>query len=52
MWVLPSYAQYYNETRTHRSLAKDAPVRRPIQRVGTVKSRSILGGLHNQYVRT
>src|SRR3954447_4428938 len=50
--VLRSYAQYYNETRTHRSLAKDAPVRRPIQRVGTLKSRPILGGLHNQYVRT
>jgi transposase InsO family protein len=28
------------------------PVRRPIQRVGTLKSRPILGGLHNQYVRT
>jgi transposase InsO family protein len=50
--VLRSYAQFYNETRTHRSLAKDAPVRRPIQRVGTLESRPILGGLHNQYVRT
>jgi hypothetical protein len=30
--VLHSYALYYNETRTHRSLNKDAPVSRPIQR--------------------
>jgi len=49
--VLRSYASYYNETRTHRSLAKDAPVHRPTQRSGTLQSRPILGGLHHQYVR-
>ena len=32
--VLRSYASYYNETRTHRSLDKDAPMHRPIQRLG------------------
>ena len=37
--VLRSYALYYNETRTHRSLNKDAPVPRPIQRIGRIASR-------------
>ena len=49
--VLQSYACYYNGTRTHRSLDKDAPVHRPIQRIGALKSRPILGGLHHQYIR-
>jgi transposase InsO family protein len=30
--VLKSYARYYNEMRTHRSLDKDAPISRPVQR--------------------
>src|SRR6187455_1837700 len=30
--VLQSYADYYNSVRTHRSLNKDAPVSRPVQR--------------------
>jgi hypothetical protein len=46
--VLHSYASYYNGTRTHWSLNKDAPVHRPIQRMGALKSRPILGGLHPQ----
>ena len=46
-----SYASYYNEIRTHRSLNKDAPVSRPVQRTGTIKSHPILGGLHHRYVR-
>ncbi|HVI80908.1 MAG TPA: hypothetical protein VM715_22695, partial [Candidatus Acidoferrum sp.] len=49
--VLHSYASYYNETRTHRSLDKDAPFHRVVQLAGTLKSRSVLGGLHHQYVR-
>jgi transposase InsO family protein len=47
--VLQSYASYYNEIRTHRSLNKDAPVSRPVQRTGTIKSDPILGGLHHHY---
>src|SRR5271168_1096316 len=31
-WILKSYADYYNGIRTHRSLNKDAPVSRPVQR--------------------
>jgi transposase InsO family protein len=37
--------------RTHRSLNKDAPVSRQVQRSGVINSRAILGGLHRQYVR-
>ena len=42
--ILRSYARYYNEIRTHRSLDKDAPVTRPVQRVGIISSRAVLGG--------
>jgi transposase InsO family protein len=49
--VLKSYADYYNSVRTHRSLNKDAPVTRPVQRTGVISSRAILGGLHHRYAR-
>jgi len=49
--VLKSYADYYNFVRTHRSLNKDAPVSRPVQRTGLISSRAILGGLHHHYAR-
>ena len=49
--VLRSYACYYNDVRTHRSLDKDAPVSRPVQRTGIITSHPILGGLHHHYVR-
>ena len=49
--VLQSYADYYNSVRTHRSLNKDAPVSRPVQRTGVIRSRAILGGLHHRYAR-
>jgi transposase InsO family protein len=49
--VLKSYADYYNSARTHRSLNKDAPVSRPVQRTGVISSRAILGGLHHCYAR-
>jgi hypothetical protein len=38
-------ARYYNDIRTNRSLEKDAPVSRPVQRTGSIKSFPILGGL-------
>ena len=47
--ILKSYARYYNETRTHLALDKDAPVHRQVQRTGVVRSLAILGGLHHQY---
>jgi hypothetical protein len=51
--ILCGYAAYYNVnvSRTHRSLNKDAPFHRAIQRLGTITSRSVLGGLHHQYCR-
>jgi hypothetical protein len=49
--VLQSYADYHNSVRTHRSLNKDAPVSRLVQRAGVISSRAILGGLHHHYAR-
>ena len=49
--ILRSYACYYNGIRTHRSLDKDAPISRPVQRTGVINSRAILGGLHHHYAR-
>jgi transposase InsO family protein len=49
--ILRSYARYYNNIRTHRSLDKDAPVSRPVRRTGGITSFSILGGLHHRYAR-
>jgi len=49
--ILQSYARYYNESRTHRSLNKDAPVHRAIENLGAIISRPVLGGLHHRYCR-
>ena len=46
-----SYMNYYNETRTHLSLDKDAPLSRTVQRAGRILRLPILGGLHHQYIR-
>jgi transposase InsO family protein len=48
--VLKSYADYYNRFRAHRSLNKDAPVSRSVQRTGVIRSGGILGGLHTTMV--
>jgi transposase InsO family protein len=50
-WILQYYARYYNNIRTHRSLNKDTPDSRPIQRTGNIKSHALLGGLHQYYLR-
>jgi len=42
---------YYNVSRTHLSLNKDAPVPRPTQSHGQISSKSILSGLHHTYRR-
>ena len=49
--LLLSDMDYYNTARTHLSLAKDAPVLRPVHAVGRIQSRPVLGGLHHQYIR-
>jgi transposase InsO family protein len=49
--VLIEFATHYNGSRIHHSLGKDAPFHRAIERVGSITSRPILGGLHHQYCR-
>jgi hypothetical protein len=49
--ILTSYSCYYNETRTHLSLDKDAPLGRAVQRHGTIVATPILSGLHHCYAR-
>ena len=49
--VLSAYVAYYNQTRTHLALKKDAPLRRTVQRSGAVVAIPILAGLHHKYVR-
>ena len=46
-----AYAAYYNKTRTHLALSKDAPLQRPVQRFGSVAAIPVLAGLHHKYVR-
>jgi transposase InsO family protein len=50
--ILALYSLYYNQTRTHLGLGKDAPLPRPVQRHGTVVATPILFGLHHRYART
>src|SRR5213594_1866055 len=51
--ILSTYVDYYNETRTHLSLAKDAPEPRSVQppSQGRVVQVPRVGGLHHEYLR-
>jgi hypothetical protein len=49
--LLRSYMDYYNGTRTHLSLTKDAPISRAAEAAGRILCRPILGGLHHLYAR-
>src|SRR5437867_8839994 len=51
--ILARYFSYYHRARTHLSLDKDAPDRRPIERpaLGRVIPIREVGGLHHRYVR-
>jgi putative transposase len=51
--VLKSYFEYYNYTRTHLALEKDAPVPRCVQppEIGRVVELPQVGGLHHRYER-
>ena len=49
--ILSAYAAYYNRARPHLALQKDAPLRRAVQRVGSIVAIPVLAGLHHQYVR-
>ena len=51
--LLKEYVEYYNGSRTHLSLLKDAPEPRAIEPPsdGPVGAREVLGGLHHRYFR-
>lgn len=51
--ILKSYFEYYEGTRTHLSLNKDAPVCRPVQpqQLGPIQEIPQVGGLHHRYER-
>src|SRR5438552_529019 len=51
--ILSKYVDYYNRTRTHLSLAKDAPESRSVQppSQGRVVAVPRVGGLHHEYLR-
>jgi len=48
-----SFMAYYHESKTHLSLAKDAPQSRPVQgpEVGRIVAIPQVGGLHYRYER-
>jgi transposase InsO family protein len=51
--ILQLYFGHYERSRTHLSLAKDAPISRPVQppSLGRVVEMSQVGGLHHRYER-
>ena len=51
--ILTAYFAYYHRARTHLSLDKDAPDRRPIEppALGAIIPVPEVGGLHHRYVR-
>ena len=51
--LLREFVAYYNGSRTHLSLVKDAPDARAVEppSAGAVQSRPVLGGLHYRYFR-
>ena len=51
--ILKLYLEYYERTRTHLSLDKDAPIPRRVQppELGKVVELPEVGGLHHLYER-
>ena len=51
--TLCKYARWYNTSRPHVSLDRNAPEPRTIQHpsMGHVRSEPVLGGLHHRYLR-
>jgi transposase InsO family protein len=49
--IISTYAAYYNQSRPHLALYKDAPLKRTVQRFGRIAAIPVLAGLHHQYVR-
>ena len=49
--TLREYVDYYNESRPHQSLERNAPMPRKVEAVGEVCAKPVLGGLHHRYSR-
>ena len=51
--VLQNYFEYYERSRTHLALNKDAPVSRPVEEPanGRIVEVAQVGGLHHRYQR-
>ena len=51
--MLRSYFEYYERSRTHLALGKDAPIPRAVQphELGRVVELPQVGGLHHRYER-
>ena len=51
--ILRRYVDYYNSVRTHLSLCKDSPDRRPVHHCdeGSIIELKKVGGLHHLYIR-
>jgi len=51
--ILKAYFEYYEHSRTHLALEKDAPEPRAMQlpEVGVVVELPLVGGLHHRYER-
>lgn len=51
--ILKEYFEYYERSRTHLSLEKDAPISRSVQppSCGHVVEIPVVGGLHHRYER-
>jgi putative transposase len=52
--ILQEYVGYYQRSRTHLALDKDAPLSRPVSRstAGRIIAIPQVGGLHHRYERT
>ncbi|MFT5285033.1 MAG: transposase InsO family protein [Planctomycetota bacterium] len=50
--TLREYVDYYNESRTHKSLDGNAPEHRDTESKGGVFGAPVLGGLHHRYSRS
>jgi transposase InsO family protein len=49
--MLHAYRDYHNASRTHLGIAKDCPIHRPVESLGSIISIPLLGGLHHRYAR-
>jgi hypothetical protein len=49
--IMSRYSSYYNQTRTHLALGKDALLGRSMQSFGCIIEEPMVAGLHHRYAR-